>query len=73
MVIPFKIEFKQNKPFLVDKFVRTEAELFNLTDEEIPVVKENKTLELFFHLLTQMINFLLIYLILFKKMIDLMN
>ncbi|MEK4080451.1 DUF2357 domain-containing protein [Solibacillus sp. FSL K6-1126] len=48
MVIPFKIEFKQNKPFLVDKFVRTEAELFNLTDEEIPVVKENKTLELFF-------------------------
>lgn len=48
MVIPFKIEFKQNNTYLVDKFVRTEAELFNLTDEEIPIVKENITLELIF-------------------------
>lgn len=48
MAIPFKLEFKQNNTYIVDNFARTEADLFKLTDDEIPVVKENITLEIIF-------------------------
>lgn len=48
MAIPFKVQFKQNTIFNVENFARTEAELFKLTDDEIPVVKENITLQLIF-------------------------
>lgn len=48
MAIPFKVEFKQYKTYTVDNFVKSEAELFKLTDNEIPIVTENITLELIF-------------------------